>query len=201
MPQNHVPDGIDTREAPRECRLSVAADSRRIRGMAIVFNALSEPLAGGMFREQIAPEAVDRTLRRGLDVRALIDHDPSKILGRTKAGTLRLDKTAQGLQVTIDPPDTTVARDLIESIGRGDVTGMSFGFRSLEDRWDQKTDPPTRTVLDMEMFDVSVVTYPAYPQTDVAVRSLRDLRGQAAHPQIVALRAKIGAPLPWEAQR
>jgi uncharacterized protein len=175
----------------------VVADSKRIRGTAIVFNALSEVL-GGMFREKIAPEAVDRTLRSGLDVRALVDHDPSKILGRTKAGTLRLDKTSQGLQVTIDPPDTTAARDILESIQRGDVTGMSFGFRTLEDSWDQKTDPPTRTVLDMEVFDVSIVSYPAYPQTEVALRSLRSLRERLVDPKIATLRSKIDAPLPWE---
>lgn len=175
----------------------VVADSRRIRGTAIVFNALSEVL-GGMFREKISPEAVDRTLRQGLDVRALIDHDPSKIIGRTKAGTLRLDKTSQGLQVTIDPPDTTAARDILESIQRGDVTGMSFGFRTLEDSWDEKTTPPTRTVLDMEVFDVSIVSYPAYPQTEVALRSLRSLRERIVDQQIIALRSKINAPLPWE---
>lgn len=170
--------------------------NRQIRGMAIVFNQLSEEL--GFFREKIAPDAVDRTLRNGLDVRALVDHDPSKILGRTKAGTLRLDKTAQGLQVTIDPPDTTAARDILESIARGDVSGMSFGFRTLEDQWDQKTDPPTRTVLDMEMFDVSIVTYPAYPQTDVALRSLQAERERVIDGQIIALRQKLDAPLPWE---
>lgn len=192
MPQ--MPADFETRTSTMRM---VVADSRRIRGTAIVFNALSEVL-GGMFREKISPEAVDRTLRQGLDVRALIDHDPSKIIGRTKAGTLRLDKTSQGLQVTIDPPDTTAARDILESIQRGDVTGMSFGFRTLEDSWDEKTTPPTRTVLDMEVFDVSIVSYPAYPQTEVALRSLRSLRERIVDQQIIALRSKINAPLPWE---
>jgi uncharacterized protein len=189
-----MPADLETRTST--FRMTVA-DSRRIRGTAIVFNALSEVL-GGMFREKIAPEAVDRTLRSGMDVRALVDHDPSKILGRTKAGTLRLDKTSQGLQVTIDPPDTTAARDILESIQRGDVTGMSFGFRTLEDAWDEKTIPPTRTVLDMEVFDVSIVSYPAYPQTEVALRSLRSLRERTVDSAVAKLRAKIDMPLPWE---
>lgn len=189
------------REIRRAYGLLRVADGagRQIRGMAIVFNQLSEDL--GFFREKIASEAVDRTLREGLDVRALVDHDPSKILGRTKAGTLRLDKTSQGLQVTIDPPDTTVARDLLESIARGDVTGMSFGFRTLEDAWDEKTNPPTRTVVDMEMFDVSVVSFPAYPQTEVALRSLTDFKSRAIDPSIVALRQRLDQPLPWETSR
>ena len=196
-PIPHTPD-LETRIAPVIGSLRVAAgDSRRIRGMAIVFNSISEIL-GGMFREKIAPEAVDRTLREGMDVRALVDHDPSKILGRTKAGTLRLDKTAQGLQVTIDPPDTTAARDILESVRRGDVTGMSFGFRTVEDKWDQKTDPPTRTLLDMEIFDVSIVSFPAYPDTSVGLRSLQSLRSHSVDSQVAKLRAKLEAPLPWE---
>ncbi len=189
----------------RETRLSVGGlrvaigENRRIRGTAVVFNSLSEVLGGFMgFREKIAPEAVDRTLRNGLDVRALVDHDPSKILGRTKAGTLRLDKTAQGLQVTIDPPDTSVARDIAESISRGDVTGMSFGFRTLEDTWDEKTDPPTRTVQDMEIFDVSIVSFPAYPTTEVGLRSLAAMRERVLNSQIVKLREQLNQPLPWE---
>lgn len=192
-----IPD-LETRTTPVSLRLAVG-ESRRIRGTAIVFNALSEQLGGRLgFRERIAPEAVDRTLRSGLDVRALIDHDPSKIIGRTKAGTMRLDKTAQGLQVTIDPPDTTAARDILESIQRGDVSGMSFGFRTLEDKWDEKQDPPVRTVVDMEVFDISIVSFPAYPQTDVGLRSLQSLRARMQDPQVMRLREKLSAPLPWQ---
>lgn len=189
-------DGLEIRSVVGAVRMTVA-ENRRIRGTAIVFNSLSEVL-GGIFREKIAPEAVDRTLRQALDVRALVDHDPSKILGRTKAGTLRLDKTQQGLQATIDPPNTSAANDILESIGRGDVTGMSFGFRTLEDKWDEKTDPPTRTILDMEVHDVSIVTYPAYPQTDVAVRSLQAFKEQFEQSELGQLRKRLNEPLPWE---
>jgi len=151
---------------------------QKLIGHAIVFNALSDKLM--FFREQIAPKAVDRTLQEGLDVRALVDHDPAKILGRLSARTLKLSKTDAGLLVEIEPPDTTYARDVIESVRRGDISGMSFAFRMLKDEWDETADPPVRTVTDMRVSEVSVVTFPAYPATDVAVaqRSLELFRAQ-----------------------
>jgi hypothetical protein len=142
-----------------------------------VFNRLSENL--GFFREQIAPDAVTRTLKDQVDLRALVDHDSARILGRISAGTLRAESDANGLLVEIDPPDTTSGQDIVESIRRRDVTGMSFSFRALKDMWDETTDPPTRTVLDMLVREVSVVTFPAYPQTEVAMRSLDAYRATA----------------------
>ena len=173
-----------------EQRFVAAADLRiitgegmktKLRGHALVFNSLSENL--GFFREMIAPEAVDRTFSENIDVRALVDHDPAKILGRLTAHTLTMAKDKRGLSVEIDPPDTSYSRDVIESVRRGDITGMSFAFRGLKDQWDETTDPPTRTVLDMRVHEVSIVTFPAYPATDVAAaqRSLEqhraDMRG------------------------
>jgi uncharacterized protein len=146
-----------------------------IEGYAIVFNSLSEDLGG--FREVIAPAAVDRALAEAHDVRALIDHDSSLILGRSKSGTLRMEKDNHGLKVSITPPDTGYARDLLTVIERGDVSGMSFGFMIPEggDAWHRSsTGNPVRTVNDMFLRDVSVVTYPAYPATEVAVRSLEE---------------------------
>lgn len=154
--------------AVAELRLA-HADSRTITGYAAVFNALSEDL--GWFREQIAPGAFADSIARGDDVRALINHDSNLVLGRTAAGTLRLMEDTRGLMVEIDAPDTQVARDLIVSMDRGDVTQMSFGFYTEKQAWDETTDPPTRTLQQVRLFDVSVVTYPAYPQTDVSVRS------------------------------
>lgn len=141
-----------------------------IRGYAIVFNRLSEHF--GFFREQIAPEAVARTLKDRVDLRALVDHDPVRILGRLTAGTLRAEQDGHGLLVEIDPPETTSGQDIVESIRRRDVTGMSFAFRTLKDLWDELTDPPTRTVRDMLVREVSIVSFPSYPQTEVALRSL-----------------------------
>lgn len=149
---------------------------RTIRGTAIVFDALSQDLGG--FREIIKPEAIDRTLREGLDVRALVDHDTGKVLGRTKSGTLLLRKTRRGLEVSIDAPNTSYARDLLESVERGDISGMSFGFRTLTDDWRMEDGETIREVTDMIVSEVSVVAFPAYTQTDasVAQRSLQQFR-------------------------
>lgn len=159
-----------------DLRVESRGVSRVIRGYAIVFDRLSENLGG--FREQIAPGAVDRTLNEHIDLRALVDHDSAKILGRISAGTLRVEKDAHGLRVEIDPPETSIGQDIVESIRRRDVTGMSFSFRTLEDSWDFKTEPPIRTLLDMIVREVSPVTFPAYPSTEVALRSLETRQRQ-----------------------
>jgi hypothetical protein len=94
------------------------------------------------------------------------------VLGRNKAGTLRLHEDDHGLAIEIDPPDTQWARDLMVSMERGDVTQMSFGFTVAEDSWEQdKDEKVTRTILKIkELYDVSPVTFPAYPQTEAHVR-------------------------------
>lgn len=168
-------DGWERRMSP-EVRMDVA--DRRIRGTAIVFNSLSLDLGG--FREVIHPSAVDRTLKEGIDVRALVDHETAKIMGRVTAGTLLLRKTAKGLAIENDPPDTSYARDLLVSIDRRDVTGMSFGFRVAPggDDWRQEDGEVIRDVFDMAVSEVSFVTFPAYEATDAreAQRSLQQFR-------------------------
>jgi len=141
----------------------------KIRGYAAVFNQLSEPMWG--VRERIMPGAFKRTLAEGADVRALFNHDPSQILGRTKAGTLKLEEDQHGLRYVITPPDTTVGRDLMENIRRGDITQSSFGFRSVDENYLKENGQFIRELLSVDLFDVSPVTYPAYTGTDVNVRS------------------------------
>jgi HK97 family phage prohead protease len=94
------------------------------------------------------------------------------VLGRLSAGTLRASVDRRGLLVEIDPdPDIQDHASLLRSIKRGDITGMSFSFQTMPegDKWDQRTTPPTREVLDMKVFEVSVVAMPAYEATDVEV--------------------------------
>lgn len=147
-----------------------------IRGHAAVFNRLSENLGG--FREIIAPGAFDDVLED--DVRALIGHNDVLILGRSTAGTLRIGVDAEGLTYEIDPPDTTYARDLLVSMERGDVRESSFGFRVARggEVWDEDEDGLlVRTITKFaRLYDVSPVTFPAYPDTDVAKRSLEEFR-------------------------
>lgn len=152
-----------------ELRAVVAGDeSPKISGYAAVFNKLSEDLGG--FQEKIAPGAFAKSLLKA-DVRALWNHDPNYPLGRSKAGTLTLAEDQTGLQFAIDPPDTQYARDLITSMKRGDVDQMSFGFRTIKDQWEENGNKVTRTLLEVDLYDVSPVTYPAYPQTSAQVRS------------------------------
>lgn len=156
-----------------ECRVT-ADDAKRLSGYAIVFGAMSVDLGG--FREIIAPEAVDRALNEASDVRALVDHDSAKILGRTRSGTLTLRKDSRGLRTVIEPDmEISYVKDIMRSVARGDVSGMSFGFRTLADEWNYEGKMPIRTVTDLALSEVSVVVFPAYAATDVSVatRSLQ----------------------------
>lgn len=154
--------------------LRIEGDEKpKIRGHAAVFERKSVELWG--FKEKIRKGAFENSIKTS-DVRALFNHDPNYVLGRNISGTLTLSENENGLYVEIDPPDTQWARDLQESIRRGDIDQMSFGFRTIKDEWDQ-ADPNnvTRTLVEVELFDVSPVTYPAYPQTDVGIRSAEDV--------------------------
>jgi HK97 family phage prohead protease len=149
---------------------------RKIRGTAVVFNQLSENLGG--YREQIAPEAFDGCDMS--DVRCLFNHDDSMVLGRTVSKTLTLSRDAGGVQFECEPPDTSYARDLAACMDRGDIDQCSFSFVVAPSgaTWDE--DPASggsiRTVTKISrLYDVSVVTYPAYPQTSSELRSQADI--------------------------
>lgn len=153
-----------------------------IAGYAAVFGKRSEDLGG--FREEIQAGAFSNSLKRKDDVRALVEHDPARIIGRSTSGTLQLEEDKQGLRVEIDPPKNTQGADVMESIRRGDLDAMSFAFRvpAGGDSWDEDPDgTPVRTVQAADLRDVSVVAYPAYVDTEVALRSLG--------------RSKIGEPV------
>jgi len=153
---------IERRFAPTEIR----EKGKTLVGHAATFNQVYDL---GQFEEQIDPGAFDKALERD-DVRALWNHDPNIVLGRIKAGTLRLSKDETGLVSEIDLPESATA--VREAIERGDVDQMSFGFSVEDERWekrDGKTD--LRTILQARLYDVSPVTYPANPNTDIALRS------------------------------
>ena len=138
----------------------------KIVGYAAVFNTWTD--IGGWFRESIRPGAFAKTIKES-DVRALMNHDENYVLGRNKAGTLRLNEDSKGLSVEIDPVPATWALDLLVSMKRGDVTQMSFGFQVNKQEMDYEKDE--RVLTDVTLFDVSVVTFPAYPTTSAQVRS------------------------------
>lgn len=142
------------------------------RGYAALFN--SETDIGGYFREKIAPGAFKDAI--GGDIRALIDHDTGRVIGRSASGTLRLSEDEKGLFVEIDLPDTTDGRDLAVQLERGDISGMSFGFAVTHDEWDETGDIPLRTIHAVELFEVSAVAFPAYGDTSIALRSRDEAR-------------------------
>lgn len=146
----------------------------KICGHAAKFDSLSEDLGG--FRERIAPGAFAKTIQSG-DVRCLWNHDANYVIGRNKSGTLRMSEDSAGLYYECDAPDTQLIRDMVMSpISRGDVNQCSFGFRTISDKWAKVDGEWLRTLLEVELFDVSPVTYPAYASTDVGLRSLAQVR-------------------------
>lgn len=171
-----MPD-IERRMVEAELRAEGDPEKPVISGTAAVYNRWSEDLGG--FREIIEPGFFEPVLKN--DVRALWNHNTDLVLGRTKAGTLSLADTERGLDVKINPPDTQTGRDAVVSIQRRDVTQMSFAFsvKSGGDQWerDPKTGAITRRLLRggcEQLYDVSPVTYPAYPQTSVHARAMID---------------------------
>lgn len=150
-----------------------------IRGYAALFESLSENLGG--FREQILPGAFGGVLEN--DVRALMNHDENLVLGRTASGTLRISQDAHGLFYEVDLPDTQAARDLMTLIKRGDVTQSSFAFSVAAggDSWAEDDEGRiVRTITKVgRLFDVSPVTYPAYPDTTVGARGLEEFKRSA----------------------
>ncbi|MBC7158633.1 MAG: HK97 family phage prohead protease [Porphyrobacter sp.] len=143
------------------------AAGRRLEGYAATFASTAD---FGLFAERIAPGAFQAALAG--DILALLDHDPGKVLGRVRSGTLRLNEDARGLAFSLDLPDTQSGRDVQALAERGDLGGMSFGFTVPEggEEWQGKT----RTLRTIDLKEVSVVSaWPAYEGTEIALRSLQ----------------------------
>lgn len=156
--------------AELELRADPGKTMPTVVGYAAVFNSLSQNLGG--FVEQVAPGAFRKTITEQ-DVRALFNHDPNFVLGRNRSETLRMGEDTYGLHYEVDLPNTQAGRDVAEMIERRDVSGSSFGFRTIEDEWGTtEQDFPLRTLRSVQLFDVSPVTYPAYLGTESALRSL-----------------------------
>jgi HK97 family phage prohead protease len=150
-----------------------AHSPRRLVGYASVFDKESEDLGG--FTEFVRPGAFRASLMDGkADPLALVHHLPHLVLGRRSAGTLRLEEDSKGLAFEIDLPDTSTARDLAVSVERGDIRGASFAFtvRDNGDKWETRDNKVTRELLDVELHEITVTPTPAYPDTEVARRTL-----------------------------
>jgi hypothetical protein len=160
-------DTIERRCLPKaEIRVD-GDDKPKIIGYAAVFNTWTN--INGWFKESIRPGAFTKTIKEN-DIRALMNHNENYVLGRNKSKTLSLREDSTGLAVEIDPVPATWANDLLASMRRGDITQMSFGFQVNKQEADYEKDE--RVLVDVTLFDVSIVTYPAYPTTTAQVRSL-----------------------------
>lgn len=138
-----------------------------ISGYFSVFNSNYEIFEGAT--ESVAPEAFEGALSD--DIRCLIDHETRLVLGRTKAGTLTLKTDSRGLwgEVKINPKDQD-AMNLYERVKRGDVDQCSFGFDILEEEFEDRGTTVHWTIKRVRLYEVSVVTFPAYEDTGVSAR-------------------------------
>lgn len=158
----------------------LTAKERKLVGYVVRWNSPSE-IIWDEFREQFAPGAFAEFLASGADCRALYEHDYTQLLGRTQSGTLMLSEDTTGLRFELTPPDTQLGRDVLTLVERGDITGMSFGFRALKESWNIGQSPYLRTVSAAELREITVTSMPAYPESGVEIAH-RSLFSQ--HPEL-----------------
>jgi HK97 family phage prohead protease len=139
------------------------AKGRRLEGIVALFNSeakindFTEVIRAGAFRNSLSKDVV-----------ALVDHDATRVLARTKSKTLRLAEDGNGLKFSLDLPDTSYAHDVLELVTRGDAGGMSFGFVPIDEKWDGDK----RELRSVDLKEISVVSaWPAYDGTIVQARS------------------------------
>ena len=191
-----------------ETRAVNGKDARVLSGYAAVYFRDGDPKTEfkvDRFTERMAPGCFDAMIAENQDVRALWNHDPSVVLGRRAAATLRLAADATGLHYECDLPDTQAARDLAVSVERGDVDGSSFAFQvrtdaagglahTIEKRADGSY---VRTIRSVNVLDISPVTFPAYAGTSTSVRDLEaataDMELQLTEARAAELAAKAAA--------
>lgn len=157
-----------TRSIISELKTRAEEDEMIIEGYFAVYNTETELWPGAF--EEIAPGAFDNTLSN--DIRALINHDTSLVLGRNKAGTLELKTDSRGLwgRIKINPNDTD-AVNLYERVKRGDVDQCSFGFNIISEETDYRDDETVKWIIkEVDLHEVSIVTFPAYEETGVQAR-------------------------------
>lgn len=171
---------------PAEVRAE--ANGITVEGYAAVFNEIAD--IGGMFREVIAPGAFTEAIGRD-DVVFLINHDGLP-LARTRSGTLELSEDKRGLKMrtVLDPEDPDV-KSIAGKMKRGDLDKMSFAFLPEIQEWDDSGDVPLRTIKKAALYDVSIVTTPAYDGTEIGLRSLEAFRTERRRRNFSAVRARL----------
>jgi HK97 family phage prohead protease len=163
---------IQVRGGPK-FKVETRAGNVRVAGYINKFNTLSLPIpvknSRSHYRERIAPGAFKSSLASGRDIGALLRHNMDAVLGRTANGTFQLCEDSQGLRFTLDLPPTTLGADVRGEISHGTLTSCSFGFGDAVDQWEDGDDMPLRIVTDMRLVEGSLVTWPAYTDSSVAL--------------------------------
>lgn len=197
MKEKKVDKEIRVLTTTLEVRADEEGESKGLTGYAAKFNEESKPLRdwwGDEFVEVISPGAFRNSLENNT-IKALYNHNPDYVLGSTKAGTLRLEEDEIGLRFDLDLPNTQIANDLYEGVKRGDIDGVSFGFKVKEDKWTEvKMDDgwkTIRTLREIDLIEISPTAFPAYEQTEVDCRSLVKMKEQRDREEIDKLLLEI----------
>lgn len=165
---------IEKRNYPVE--IIADKEKRNVTGHAAVYNSYSVDMGG--WREVINSGAFTNAIRTS-EVVALFNHNTDQLLGRTSSGTLKLSEDSKGLFYDLQMPESRA--DLIELIERGDLTKNSFAFTVKTAAWEMRDGIETRVISEIDkLYDVSLVTTPAYQDTSLALRSLKEFRGARA---------------------
>lgn len=167
-----------------ELRVADEGGEKRLKGHAAVFNSDSVDLGG--FIEQVAPGAFKRSIdsaKRGeTNIHAFWNHDSGIPLGSKRGGKLVLREDEKGLAFDLSAKRLTDAQ--LDAVQDGDMQ-MSFGFRTLKDSWEKRNGKAFRTLLDVDLFEISLVSQPAYPDTKVALRSLEEAQLEDEAPEVI----------------
>ena len=172
----------EIRATKHEFEVRRAGNAVTAEGYAAVFDTLSEDLGG--FIEKVASGTFRKTLQES-DIRVLYNHDESSVLGRVRSGTADLAEDSTGLHYRVHLPNTQVGNDVAELLERGDVDQSSFGFETIKDEWElTERNYPLRTLQEVRLYEVSIVTFPAYTASRVGLKrsALRSLSSSTGVP-------------------
>lgn len=186
-------DKTEMRELTGNLELRETDDGKRtLTGYAVKWEKKSHVLGYfRKFREQFKKGAFAESLKKD-DQRFLWSHDTSKVLGRTRNGTLRLEEDDVGLRFELDLPNTTLGNDTYESIKRGDVDGVSFGFKMESHEIEEPDDDlMLRTVTKAKLLEVSAVAFPAYPDSEVSARGYDPMKQYAKEEEEQAAKIRL----------
>ncbi|HWE52899.1 MAG TPA: HK97 family phage prohead protease [Bryobacteraceae bacterium] len=176
-------------QSNQQLRTDSSGKGNSVSGYASVFNQTTNL---GPFYERIAQGCFLRSLKENPDIRCLVDHDTSKVLGRTKSGTLSLSEDAHGLAFRVVLPPTSAGTDLGISLARADVDQASFGFFARDESWnDEVVDGElqlVREIREVSLIEISICAFGAYPTTSVSLDS-RSLWPQGVPAEV---RARLG---------